>query len=233
MMIEIEVAPSVSGGVSPSIPSCLAGECSYRVVRGGSWGDGPLQLRSADRNSYATVSRYGILGFRVGRKALLAVRRIRIAGTIRLKGALRPVLATASMRSASLGSIAVMASRAGSTMTSIWIFPSSRTLCRFNLSGQVLEALDQLPGSPVRQDQAADHDPPNLWWLSADGLLKAEVCERYRDVAVYHSNGGDLAGKNLSFAQRVCKDRQPCAIRSRKRAGVLRSSRRCQWQSSA
>lgn len=43
------------------------GDCSRRVVRGGSWFDGPRDLRSACRRGFATDLRGTILGFRVGR----------------------------------------------------------------------------------------------------------------------------------------------------------------------
>lgn len=38
-----------------------------RVVRGGSWADGPERLRSASRSGYISGSRYDLLGFRVAR----------------------------------------------------------------------------------------------------------------------------------------------------------------------
>ena len=44
----------------------ISGDCSRRVVRGGSWFSGPQNLRSANRIGYATDSRL-YLGFRVGR----------------------------------------------------------------------------------------------------------------------------------------------------------------------
>ena len=44
-----------------------SGDCSRRVLRGGSWGSGPVNLRSAIRNLYITVDRGNGLGFRVGR----------------------------------------------------------------------------------------------------------------------------------------------------------------------
>ena len=44
-----------------------AGDCSQRMVRGGSWIDPPDKLRSAFRNAYATVYRYDYVGFRVMR----------------------------------------------------------------------------------------------------------------------------------------------------------------------
>jgi formylglycine-generating enzyme required for sulfatase activity len=43
------------------------GDVNYRVVRGGSWAEGPHSLRSADRYWYSTVYRRDTLGFRVGR----------------------------------------------------------------------------------------------------------------------------------------------------------------------
>lgn len=43
------------------------GDCSQRMVRGGSWIDPPDKLRSAFRNAYATVYRYDYVGFRLMR----------------------------------------------------------------------------------------------------------------------------------------------------------------------
>ena len=43
------------------------GKCGQRVVRGGSWFDGPWGLRSANRNWLATGSRFDDLGFRIAR----------------------------------------------------------------------------------------------------------------------------------------------------------------------
>ena len=44
-----------------------SGDCSNRVVRGGSWVSGPRLLRSPNRDGVATVFRGFNLGFRVGR----------------------------------------------------------------------------------------------------------------------------------------------------------------------
>ena len=43
------------------------GECSYAVVRGGSWYSNPQDLRSANRNRDTTVGRHDDIGFRLGR----------------------------------------------------------------------------------------------------------------------------------------------------------------------
>ena len=43
------------------------GDCSIRVVRGGSWNDNPRNLRSAGRFRYGAVGANGSLGFRVAR----------------------------------------------------------------------------------------------------------------------------------------------------------------------
>ncbi len=43
------------------------GDCSTRVLRGGSWVNGPRLLRSANRLRYDTSSRYNDVGFRVSR----------------------------------------------------------------------------------------------------------------------------------------------------------------------
>jgi formylglycine-generating enzyme required for sulfatase activity len=43
------------------------GECSGRVVRGGSWVNYPRYLRAASRVRSTTGNRYDFLGFRVGR----------------------------------------------------------------------------------------------------------------------------------------------------------------------
>jgi formylglycine-generating enzyme required for sulfatase activity len=45
----------------------IAGDCSRRVLRGGSWKDGPRALRSADRRESPAVSRRHDVGFRVAR----------------------------------------------------------------------------------------------------------------------------------------------------------------------
>jgi formylglycine-generating enzyme required for sulfatase activity len=44
-----------------------AGDCGRRVVRGGSWNDSPLYLRSAVRGGDATVNRSNNVGFRLAR----------------------------------------------------------------------------------------------------------------------------------------------------------------------
>jgi Sulfatase-modifying factor enzyme 1 len=48
----------------------ISGNCSNRVVRGGSWIDSPNILRSAYRFGYATDYRIFVLGFRLGRTLL-------------------------------------------------------------------------------------------------------------------------------------------------------------------
>jgi formylglycine-generating enzyme required for sulfatase activity len=47
-----------------------SGDCSLRVVRGGSWGSNPLDLRSANRGRDPADSRDNDVGFRVGRTLL-------------------------------------------------------------------------------------------------------------------------------------------------------------------
>ena len=50
--------------------SAQNGDCSLRVARGGSWSDDPQSLRSADRDGYVPVDRYGNIGFRPARTLL-------------------------------------------------------------------------------------------------------------------------------------------------------------------
>lgn len=47
----------------------VCSSCSYRVYRGGSWGNSPSFLRSAGRDGRTPTVRYDILGFRVARAA--------------------------------------------------------------------------------------------------------------------------------------------------------------------
>jgi formylglycine-generating enzyme required for sulfatase activity len=47
----------------------LRGECEYRVLRGGSWWNGPRHLRSASRFRLEADSRYANVGFRVAASA--------------------------------------------------------------------------------------------------------------------------------------------------------------------
>ena len=44
----------------------MSGDCSQRVLRGGSWG-GPRNLRSANRSRYSAGYRVNYIGFRVAR----------------------------------------------------------------------------------------------------------------------------------------------------------------------
>ncbi len=44
-----------------------SGACTYRVLRGGSWGSDPRYLRSADRNGDTPTYRSGVIGFRIAR----------------------------------------------------------------------------------------------------------------------------------------------------------------------
>jgi formylglycine-generating enzyme required for sulfatase activity len=55
------------GGAPADGSAWMAGDCSRRVVRGGSWLGNPEGLRSADRVGNLTVDRNRNLGFRVGR----------------------------------------------------------------------------------------------------------------------------------------------------------------------
>jgi formylglycine-generating enzyme required for sulfatase activity len=55
------------GGAPSDGSAWTSGDCSQRVVRGGSWGNFPPYLRSADRYRYTTDFRLNNLGFRVGR----------------------------------------------------------------------------------------------------------------------------------------------------------------------
>lgn len=44
-----------------------SGDCNQRVLRGGSWDDGPSNLRSANRHRDSAGNRHHTVGFRVGR----------------------------------------------------------------------------------------------------------------------------------------------------------------------
>jgi formylglycine-generating enzyme required for sulfatase activity len=64
----VEDCDNASYNGAPTDGSASAsGDCSKRVVRGGSWNTGPLFLRSAGRNWVTTGLRIINLGFRVGR----------------------------------------------------------------------------------------------------------------------------------------------------------------------
>jgi formylglycine-generating enzyme required for sulfatase activity len=56
-----------SGAPTDGAPWTEGADCSRRVVRGGSWDDGPQNLRSANRLRLVADSRFNYLGFRVGR----------------------------------------------------------------------------------------------------------------------------------------------------------------------
>lgn len=44
-----------------------SGDCNQTVLRGGSWDDGPSDLRSANRRRESAGNRHLMVGFRVGR----------------------------------------------------------------------------------------------------------------------------------------------------------------------
>ncbi len=44
-----------------------SGDCTFRVLRGGSWSDFPRDLRSTDRNRDGTDNRGNDIGFRISR----------------------------------------------------------------------------------------------------------------------------------------------------------------------
>jgi formylglycine-generating enzyme required for sulfatase activity len=54
-------------GAPPEGSTRTTGDCSRRVIRGGSWNDDANSLRAALRHSYAPAFRLGNLGFRVAR----------------------------------------------------------------------------------------------------------------------------------------------------------------------
>ncbi len=45
----------------------LRGHCGERVLRGGSWDNGPWGLRSADRDKVTSGLRVHVVGFRIAR----------------------------------------------------------------------------------------------------------------------------------------------------------------------
>jgi len=60
-------AETYAGHLGTDGSANVNGSCSYRVDRGGSWGDDPQYLRSADRNRISPTDRNGDLGFRLAR----------------------------------------------------------------------------------------------------------------------------------------------------------------------
>jgi formylglycine-generating enzyme required for sulfatase activity len=65
--------PNYEGAPDTDVP-WTAGECTYRVVRGGAWDYDPRDVRSAARDRYTPVGRLSSLGFRVGRTLHLSDR---------------------------------------------------------------------------------------------------------------------------------------------------------------
>ena len=64
----VEDCPNGSYAGAPSDGSAWeSGDCSRRVLRGGSWIDRPRYLRSTDRSSLSTRFRVSINGFRIAR----------------------------------------------------------------------------------------------------------------------------------------------------------------------
>jgi hypothetical protein len=82
-------------------------------------------------------------------------------------------------------------------INSIWFVTSDGGCSRFDLSGNPLEVLQELPGCNVGEGNAPNHHSPHLRRLVPDGLLRAETCERYDEIAVYKGNSGNITRKNL------------------------------------
>lgn len=57
-------------GLPPNGSARLTGDCSARVVRGGSWGDEPKDLRLAKRLWFETTEKQSKIGFRVARSLI-------------------------------------------------------------------------------------------------------------------------------------------------------------------
>ena len=57
----------MSGNVAEWMADCWEGDCSKRVVRGGSWNNVPRDLRSASRGRYTAGNRNGSRGVRLAR----------------------------------------------------------------------------------------------------------------------------------------------------------------------
>ena len=70
----------------PMVRRGPAGDCSRRVVRGGSWDNDPQVLRSASRFGFSTVVRNDDLGFRVGRTLTLESLPLYLLGPGRSPG---------------------------------------------------------------------------------------------------------------------------------------------------
>ena len=88
-------------------------------------------------------------------------------------------------------------------LNSILFAASGGPCCRFELDGKFLEILEKLPSGRTGQDQPTDDNPVCFRGLFPDGIVKADTCERYRDVAVYCANSDDLVGEKLFFVKRV------------------------------
>lgn len=58
---------SYQGAPGDGTPREVDGTCENRVLRGGSWDNGPLDVRSANRNRSAPVNRINGIGFRLAR----------------------------------------------------------------------------------------------------------------------------------------------------------------------
>jgi hypothetical protein len=88
-------------------------------------------------------------------------------------------------------------------INSIWFVASDRRCCRFDLSGNLLEVFQELPGCNVGECNPPNYYSPYLRRLVPDGLLRAETCERYDEIAVYEGNSGNITRKDFSLMERV------------------------------
>jgi hypothetical protein len=63
---------------------------------------------------------------------------------------------------------------------------------RFDLSGKLLEVLEELRSGDIGQHKSCGYDPVRLRGIFPDGLIKSDACKRDGYVAVYHARAYHL-----------------------------------------
>jgi hypothetical protein len=86
---------------------------------------------------------------------------------------------------------------------SIGFVARGRCCRRSDLSGDILEVVEELASGLAGQNDAASHDAPHFRGLIPDGLINSDVCERYNDIAVYCGNPGHLASEQFFLMEGV------------------------------
>jgi hypothetical protein len=88
-------------------------------------------------------------------------------------------------------------------INSIWFVAGDGGCCRFDPRGHLLELLQELACRSVGEGYTSNHYTSHWRRLISNGLLRADTCECYDEVAMNIGDASHFARKDFPFMQRV------------------------------